>query len=738
MMDKEYPVGEMRRGLCELSELVRSESVTPAELLDSLEKIIASSSGYDKALMETCLSALQSKGLTSSASIQERLSEGSGWRISPLGIWMVAKLLESKDVDDRAIAAWSQVINRHVGPVHEALLSRAGLLEKKELYQDALTDLLKAIEGQWEYPFLSRAAALFSRIVHKSIPSSIRKIRLALLSSTTADLFAPLLRLFCFREHIDADIYVGPFDGFRQEILDPASKLYGFSPDIVILATNWRDAHLPAFTDDPEVRIKRVIEEYEHLWQTLLARKPCRIIQNNFDIPVTDSYGHLGATLRGGLTQMLREVNRRLAEDAPLSVTVLDFDGVSAIYGKRRWYDARYWHSMKQYPSADALPELVNQQVALIRAALGLTKKVLVLDLDNTLWGGVIGEDGLGGIALGPPSARGEAYQAFQRHILELKERGILLAVCSKNNLEDAQLPFLRHDATVLHLEDFAIFRANWLDKPGNLREMAQKLNLGLDSFVFLDDNPIERALVKNEIPDIAVPELGDDPATFIEVLAKGLYFESLTLSQEDRERHESYRSNLLREDLRTASGSLENFLCGLNMEATIGPFHEDVLSRVVQLIGKTNQFNLTSRRHSEEAVRRMIASEAYWTHYFRLRDKFGDNGLVGVMIAHALSYSSAIWEIDTWLMSCRVIGRGMERIMLNSLIEAARTKQVKHIKGIYVPTQKNAMVSGLYPQFGFRMTEDTGKEVTFILDLENFRPEGHEYIAISRVEPLD
>ena len=378
-------------------------------------------------------------------------------------------------------------------------------------------------------------------------------------------------------------------------------------------------------------------------------------------------------------------------------------------------------------------PELVDQQVALIRASLGLTKKVLVLDLDNTLWGGVIGEDGLGGIVLGPPSARGEAFATFQRYVLELKERGILLAVCSKNNLEDAQLPFLHHDATVLHLDDFAIFRANWLDKPTNLHEIAQKLNLGLDSFVFIDDNPIERALVRGQIPEVSVPELEKDPATFIDVLERGLYFESLTLSQEDRERHESYRGNVLREEMQAAAGSLEDFLRGLNMEAVTGPFDDNVLSRIVQLIGKTNQFNLTSRRHSEETVRRMISSEEYWTRYFKLRDRFGDNGLVGLMIARALPDLTATWEIDTWLMSCRVIGRGMERFMIRTLINAARTKQVKHIRGIYVPTQKNTMVSGLYSQFEFVKQRDSGTEETFVLDLEGYSMGADGFIKVSR-----
>ena len=737
-MGQNFHAGYWGCELSQLAALVREGRSEQADLIHLIDRILSNAADYDKGLMEACLSTLQLQNMISTTLVTERIAEGSEWRRSSLGIWVVAKLLETTGAEERAIVAWNQIVDRHVGPVHEALYSRARLREQQGDHLDALADLARAIDGKWDYAFLSKAAALFSRIARNATPPSVRKIRLAVLSSTTAELLAPLIRLFCFRERIDAELYIGPYGGFRQEILDPASRLYEFSPDIVLIATNWRDANLPAFSEDSEAQVTRVIEEYRHLWQTLLIRKPCRIILHNFDLPGVDSYGHLGAVLRGGLTQMISEINRRLLEEAPFSVTILDLERVSAIHGKRRWYDARYWYSVKQYPCSDALPELVNQQVALIRAALGLTKKVLALDLDNTLWGGVIGEDGLNGIVLGPPSGRGEAFQAFQRYILELKERGILLAVCSKNNLEDAQLPFLKHDATVLRLEDFAIFRANWLDKPANLRETAQKLNLGLDSFVFLDDNPVERALVRGQLPEVAVPELGEDPATFIEVLERGLYFESLTLSQEDRDRHESYRGNVLREEMRAATGSFEDFLRGLSMEAATGPFNENVLSRAVQLIGKTNQFNLTARRYSEETVRRMMASEESWTQYFKLRDRFGDYGLIGLIIAHSPPDLSATWEIDTWLMSCRVIGRGMERFMMRVLVEAARAKPVRFIKGIFVPTQKNVMVAGFYPQLGFREMESSGEGKAFLLDLEGYQPAEDGSIVISRAASLD
>jgi FkbH-like protein len=702
------------------------------DLTSCVDGIFKTVKTYDKTLLDACLSLFPSQGPALLNLVRDRTSGNSEWRSLPLGIWAVARLLESVAEIEPAIGAWDEIIDRGVGPVREALYSRARLKEQLGRRDEALVDLARAIEDSREFPFLSKAASLLARMANSQAPQAVRRIRLALLSSTTPDLLAPLLRLICFRERIDAEMYVGAYDGYRREILDPDSKLYEFFPDIVIIATHWRDAHLPAFSADPDSEIERVLGEFRELWQTLLSRHPSQVILHNFDIPGNNSYGYLGARMRGGQTQMLREINRRLLEEVPPSVAVLDLEGLSANYGKRCWQDPRYWYAVKQYPSSEALPDLVDQQVALIKASLGLAKKVLVLDLDNTLWGGIIGEDGPSGIVLGPPSGRGEAYQAFQRYVLELKDRGILLAVCSKNNPDDAQLPFLRHDATILHLEDFAIFKANWLDKPTNLREIAKTLKLGLDSFVFVDDSPIERALVKRELPEIAVPDMGEDPATFVDILDRGLFFESFTLSQEDRERSESYRSNVQREELCTSSRSYEDFLRSLNMEASIGAFNEEVLSRVVQLIGKTNQFNLTSRRHSEESVRRMMASKDYWTQYFKLKDKFGDNGLIGVMISRELPEKEKTWEIDTWLMSCRVIGRGMEQFMLWVLGEAARARKVRHIQGIYVPTQRNAMVSGLYGQLGFSRLERSGNDEVFVLDLAERMNEPDRFIKMS------
>jgi FkbH-like protein len=677
------------------------------QVLPLIDAFLAASSRVSLNLVEAAVSAIEAHGLLFAPALAPFLAEDSLWRRSATGVHVVARLLEMRKESGAAILAWTELLNQAPFHDHAAWLCRARLRCQTGDLAGAFTDLRQAVIGVNEYGFLARAARLLTRLRRSAAPPAVRRTRIALLSSSTADFLAPLLQLACFRDGIDAEIYIAPYGNFRQDVIDPSSGLYAFRPDFVIIATHWRDAHLPALAEAPEHAIEAVVEEFSDLWQRLLQRQPCRIIQHGFDLPALDSAGHLGRALPNGRSSMLREINRRLLNSAPNAVAILDLDHVAALYGRRAWSDAPNWHLARQYPAARALPLLVDHETALIRAGLGMARKVLVLDLDNTLWGGVVGEDGVEGICLGPPSPAGEAYQALQRYAKELQERGVLLAVCSKNNAEDARLPFNRHDAMILRLDDFVAFQANWLEKPGNLREIARKLNLGIDSLVFLDDNPVERARVRCDLPEVAVPEVGPDPSTFVDALEDGLYFEAWTLSEEDQRRHQDYRSNALRDELQASAGSLEDFLRSLHMEAEAGPFDETVLARIVQLLGKTNQFNLTTRRYSEAQVRSMTASPDFWTQYFKLRDRFGDSGLIGVMIARRATELHATWEIDAWLMSCRVIGRGMEELMLGVLIGAAYKRGISTLRGLYLPTRKNAMVADLYTRFGFIRSGD-------------------------------
>jgi FkbH-like protein len=349
--------------------------------------------------------------------------------------------------------------------------------------------------------------------------------------------------------------------------------------------------------------------------------------------------------------------------------------------------------------AASSYGELVARVVA---AQRGLSKKCLVLDLDNTLWGGVVGDDGSEGIVLGEGSAAGEAYLALQRYALQLKGRGIVLAICSKNDAAVAEAAFRDHPEMLLRPEDIAAFIANWEDKASNLRAIAHRLNIGLDSLVFVDDSPVERARVRESLPMVAVPELPDDPAQFVRCLASGGYFESVSFTTEDRTRAQQYAAGNRREALLDASKSVEDFLRDLRMSAAFGPLRPVDLARATQLINKTNQFNPTTRRCSEEELAEIVSEPGAIALGFRLLDRFGDNGLVSVLVLRRDRTDAGVMEIDTWVMSCRVFGRELEFEAMNIAVEAASSRGTREFRASYVPTQKNAVIKDLYPTMGF------------------------------------
>jgi FkbH-like protein len=420
-------------------------------------------------------------------------------------------------------------------------------------------------------------------------------------------------------------------------------------------------------------------------------------------VPEVDPFGRLSAAFPGGRTRILQRLNLELWDAAQKAgASVLDVEQLAAVVGKRNWSDPAMWIAAKQYPSPDAAPLLTRNLAALVRALCGLTSKCAVLDLDGTMWGGIIGEDGLNGIRLGG-DAEGEAYTAFQKYLLGLKRRGIPLAVCSKNNEEDARSVFRQHPESVLKEEDFAVFLANWEPKPDNLRHIAATLNIGVDTLVFLDDNPVERSLVRKELPEVEVPELPEDPARYAEVLHGTYLFESLSLTDEDRRRADTYRENAQRTELAASSTNLDDYLASLRMKVELRPFDEPNLPRIVQLINKTNQFNLTTRRTSASEVMAWMKDPACYTQFMRLQDRFGDSGITGILVAFR---EGDTLRIDTWLMSCRVLGRRIENLMLASVMRHARQTGVAAVTGEYQPTAKNGQVADLFDRFGFQRVE--------------------------------
>ena len=405
-----------------------------------------------------------------------------------------------------------------------------------------------------------------------------------------------------------------------------------------------------------------------------------------------------------GLWRFLSRVNEALSDGAPPYVVLHDVDSLAALAGRRAWADERMFFHAKLPCAAEFIVDYGFSVASLLAAQLGLSKKCLVLDLDNTCWGGVIGDDGLGGIRLGQGDAEGEAFVAFQQYAKALKQRGILLAVCSKNEEHIAKEVFEKHSEMVLRLDDISCFMANWTDKAANLREIARRLNIGLNSLVLVDDNPAERALVRQLAPEVAVPELPDDPAGFIQAIEPYHYFQTLSIAQEDLQRAEYYRANVQREEALTASADVDDYLRSLSMIARIGPVTPMSLERTAQLINKSNQFNLTTRRRSAAEVRTIAADPQWLTRTVSLADRFGDNGLISVLLAKV---EGDALVIDTWLMSCRVLKRGVEILLNNNLCRWAIGRRLRRICGEYVPTPKNDLVREHFAGLGYVKVSD-------------------------------
>jgi FkbH-like protein len=629
------------------------------------------------------------------------------------GAWVQTQLLT-----DGALVAqsWEKFFSFQPGRDPFDLLAWSRSLAATGSHDRAFQKLSAALSQELPYKFFARAEKLVQELAGKK-PSSLRQCKIAVLGSSTTNLLVPMLRTLCLRDRIQVDIYEGPFGSIHQETLDNNSGLARFRPDILLLLMHWRDLRLEAITGDESSFVRYFIEEQKTIWSRLSDSFACHIVQPSFDYPAIEPYGYLGGVLAGGRTRIIDLLNLKLREDVPANVSILDLGAVQRGTGIKRWENETEWLRYRQHPGTEALPELAEAYMSHVRAVLGLSRKVLVTDLDNTLWSGVIGEDGLDGIRIGSGSPEGESHLSLQHYLLDLRRRGILLAVCSKNNLEDAQLPFLRHPHMALKLDDFAAFRANWDDKSTNLRAIARDLSLGLDSFVFLDDNPLEREWVLSQLPEVAVVELGTSPFQFLHQLDRGRYFEAFSLSREDLIRADQYRVETQRESIRSSSTSLDDFLQKLQLQASVEEISVKNLARVTQLVNKTNQFNLTTRRYTEAQVQNIAGDPQSWAGAFQMSDRMGGYGLIGVLFCKACGEVNT-WQVDTWLMSCRALGRQMEKFMFDRLVEAALLKGIRHIVGIYRPTAKNELVRNLYDQLGFRRISESEESVRYLFDL--------------------
>ena len=538
---------------------------------------------------------------------------------------------------------------------------------------------------------------------------SLIPTRIAILGGSTTVELKSMLELFLLAQGLQPVFYESGYNRYSEDVLFQNPDLWNFKPDIVFFHTTWHNvSQFPELLDsEAQVtqHINREFGRFTSLWEKIHADLGALVIQNNFDLPSLRPLGNLEASEPSCRVNFLLKLNAQFAEYARNHSRFLvnDILYLSAQVGLDAWHSHTYWYNFHMALSPKATVALAQNLAAIIKAVYGKSKKCLVLDLDNTLWGGVIGDDGLQGLILGRDHPKGEAFWDFQRYVKDLQRRGVILAVCSKNDPANAQEGF-SHPDSILKLEDFSVFKANWNPKPDNIREIATELNLGLDSMVFLDDNPAERALVADQLPEVAVPDIGSDVSRFADVLERERYFEVHKVVQDDLQRSAYYSSNAERSAYATGFRDYGEFLASLEMTAEIDRFSPVYMERITQLINKTNQFNLTTRRYTSAEVEAISQDPAYITLYGRLADRFGDNGLVTVLISR-ISGDTA--EVDLWLMSCRVLKREMELALFDAFVEQCQVRGVRRIRGLYIPSKKNGMVADHYASLGFsRLSE--------------------------------
>jgi FkbH-like protein len=601
-----------------------------------------------------------------------------------------------------------------------------------------------ALIGLWrQQPSPATANFVVARFesLRERIPMA--QCRLAILRSFTVEPLVPLLRAGSLASGIDLTVQVGGFNTYAQEIFNPDSKLHRFSPDIVILATQTRDVAPElwhSFTSlsarDANAEIGRVTAGFSDWITALRNNSQAHLILHGLETPLFPAHGILDAQTASGQTAAIQTINRQLQQLSAehRGVYFLDYDAVIAGFGRSRWHDERRWMTTRLPMTVDAFAELTGEWLRFLHPLTGKVCKVLVTDLDNTLWGGLIGEDGLEGIKLGTEYP-GADYQSLQRAMLDLHNRGIILAVCSKNNESDALAAIEDHPGMILRPQHFAALRINWHDKAHNIREIAAELNIGLDAVAFLDDNPVECSRVRTELPEVTVIELPKEAKDYAASLRNCAVFERLTLLAEDRERGRHYAEQRQRAELRTRASSIEDFYRTLEQEIEIESVTPMTLARTAQLTQKTNQFNLTTRRYNEQQIAEMAESSTHRVFTARVKDRFGDHGLAGVLIIKAAETRCDVWEIDTFLLSCRVIGRTVETALLVFLAAEAQAQSARQLQGWFLPTRKNTPARNFYADHGFNIIEEQDGGTLFSLDLSQSQLACPEWIKLRIIE---
>jgi FkbH-like protein len=561
--------------------------------------------------------------------------------------------------------------------------------------------------------------------------------RVAVLRSFTVEPAIPLLRAEAFLHGIDLTVQMGDFNAYVQEILDPDSSLYGFKPDVVVVAVRTADlapelwqGYADLAPEAVSATAERVINNFSQWIRILRERSSAAVIIHSLELPARPATGLLDAQQSIGQSAAIQQINQAMKQIAMehRGVYILDYDGLVARHGRLRWHDERKWLTARMPIAADHLIYMAREWLRFLVPLSGRIAKVLVTDLDNTLWGGVIGEDGMTGIKLGAEYP-GAAYQSLQHALLDLARRGILLAICSKNNPEDAMEALEKHPGMLLRPKDFSAVRINWDDKAQNLRDIASELNVGVDSLAFLDDNPVERAQVRSALPEIMVLDLPEDPIAYAAAVRDCPVFERLALSNEDLRRTSLYAAERERSEAENNFQTKEDFFRYLELEAEVALVSGATIARVAQLTQKTNQFNLTTRRYSEQQIAEMADRPGCQVLSIKVRDRFGDHGLVGVAITRD---EGGTCQIDTFLLSCRVIGRSVETALLAYIARNAASRGCERLHGWFLPTKKNAPASDFYRQHGFEMADHNDVASLWSLNLTQGRVDSPQWIEVS------
>ncbi len=555
----------------------------------------------------------------------------------------------------------------------------------------------------------------------------LQPVRVAVLGGTTTNEVVDLLELLLLADGFKPEFYQSEYNKYYEDAVYQPEKLSEFRPDIAYIHTHWMNIQQFPTTGCTETDLRNLIRNeaarFQIIWSSLHQTVGCQVIQNNFEHPGPGVLGNLDAVTYGGQTRFVYELNLEFAKAANRNPKLLvqDLNTLAARTGHAHWFDWPRWYSYKILTTPEGSLAIARSLAAMIGSMLGRAKKCLVLDLDNTLWGGVIGDDGLDRIQIGNETPMAEAYTAFQRYCLSLRHRGVLLAVCSKNDMDIARSGFT-HPDSVLKLEHFASFQANWEPKHENILTIARELNLGLESFVFVDDNPAERSIVAAQLPYVTVPDVGAEVALYPSILQAGHYFETVGLSAEDLARADAYAANAERVVLQSKFANYGEYLDSLQMVAEIDVFKPVYIERITQLINKTNQFNLTTRRYTLAEIEGLSIRADYLPLYGKLSDIFGENGLISVIIGRR---EGKVLHLDLWIMSCRVLKRDMELAMLDVLVERAQALGVELLSGTYRRTGKNAMVEEHYKTLGFALTSkaEDGSMSSWSLPILSYTP---------------